>query len=359
MWDSLIVFMQENFDFNVDEDITDKEELAEIEEIINYIKTRKSKDIRFLKEKIAIQKASKTAGWAILVLLLVSFLISLVYSFFTITNNLTLNKIINNSATTTALQVLISVVCFGVLFSIVYKLNGYRISDLVSFKKTNKNLALPTFFFGVAFCAFSNITASIMSSFFSSFGIDYSMPETQLPQGFFGFMLTFLGTAVVPAFVEEFAFRGLILGTLKKYGNGFAIITSSILFGLIHGNFGQIPFAFSVGLFLGYSTVITGSLRVAIGVHFFNNFISVFFNYFLNNISLETENLIYTVFLLLSLVLGILFVKSDGENAKLFKFERKETKTSEIKKYKMFFLRPLIIIVITMCLIEALGLIFV
>lgn len=352
-------FMQDNLDFNADKDITDLQQSEEANQVINYIKTRPLKDYEFFKEKIEIKKAANTAGFAILILLLTSFLISLVYSIFSYVENIKLVNILKNSASTTALQILISISCFGVLFALVYKIAGYKISNLVSFKKTDKNLALPVFFFGVAFCAFSNIAGNVISSVFSSFGIDYSMPQTQLPQGFFGFMLTFLGTAAVPALVEEFAFRGLILGSLKKYSKGFAIIVSAILFGLVHGNFEQIPFAFSMGLFLGYGTIITGSLRVAIGVHFFNNFISVFFSYFLNNISTETENLIYSVFLLFSLLIGILFVKFSGEDNKLFKLTSGETHCEEKLKYKWFLLRPVIIIVMALCLIEAVGLIFV
>ena len=51
---------------------------------------------------------------------------------------------------------------------------------------------------------------------------------------------------------EEILCRGLALRLLQPYGKRFAIVLSALLFGLFHGNVVQIPFAFLVGLVLGY-----------------------------------------------------------------------------------------------------------
>lgn len=58
----------------------------------------------------------------------------------------------------------------------------------------------------------------------------------------------------------------------KRYGVRFAIIFSAILFGIYHGNIVQTPFAFILGLLLGYITVSYG-LKYAIAVHIFNNMV--------------------------------------------------------------------------------------
>lgn len=62
---------------------------------------------------------------------------------------------------------------------------------------------------------------------------------------------------------------------LRKYGNGFAVLSISIVFGLLHGNVIQFVFAFLVGLILGYITVKTDSVVPAILVHALNNGMSV------------------------------------------------------------------------------------
>lgn len=69
---------------------------------------------------------------------------------------------------------------------------------------------------------------------------------------------------------EELLFRGLLLRSLEPYGKKFAIVVSSVLFGLFHGNPVQTPYAFLVGLLLGY--VATEYHVVwAIVLHIMNN----------------------------------------------------------------------------------------
>jgi membrane protease YdiL (CAAX protease family) len=72
--------------------------------------------------------------------------------------------------------------------------------------------------------------------------------------------------------VEEIIFRGLVLRSLEPYGKKFAIFASALLFGLYHGNIIQIPFAFGVGLVLGYVTVEYNMIWAMI-LHMFNNLI--------------------------------------------------------------------------------------
>lgn len=71
---------------------------------------------------------------------------------------------------------------------------------------------------------------------------------------------------------EELLFRGLVLRSMEPYGKKFAIFASALLFGLYHGNVIQIPFAFAVGLVLGYVTV-EYNIGWAIVLHMFNNLI--------------------------------------------------------------------------------------
>ena len=91
--------------------------------------------------------------------------------------------------------------------------------------------------------------------------------------------------ALVPALVEEIAFRGIVLGMLRKHADGLAVILSALLFGLFHGNVIQLPFATCFGLAAGYITLRTGSLIPAILLHFINNASSSLFAYFSPQIS--------------------------------------------------------------------------
>ncbi len=83
-------------------------------------------------------------------------------------------------------------------------------------------------------------------------------------------MLLYMGVAA-PIF-EEILFRGLVLRSLRPYGKRFAILGSAFLFGIFHGNIIQTPFAFAVGLVLGYVTV-EYSMFWAILLHTINNLV--------------------------------------------------------------------------------------
>ena len=82
----------------------------------------------------------------------------------------------------------------------------------------------------------------------------------------------YLYAGLLAPIVEELLFRGLILRTLMPYGKKFAILTSAVLFGIYHGNLVQSPFAFAVGLVLGY-TAVEYSIGWAMVLHMFNNLI--------------------------------------------------------------------------------------
>lgn len=81
--------------------------------------------------------------------------------------------------------------------------------------------------------------------------------------------------AVLPAILEEWAFRGILLKTMLPYGRGGAIVISSILFGLAHLDPPRIIFATAFGLILGICYEYTGSLLISMLIHFINNSISV------------------------------------------------------------------------------------
>ena len=76
-----------------------------------------------------------------------------------------------------------------------------------------------------------------------------------------------VGTSILVPIAEEFLFRGALLKSLSKYGTGFAVTATSLLFGLMHGNMFQTPFAFAGGFVMAYVAVRSGSIWPSIIVH--------------------------------------------------------------------------------------------
>ena len=88
-------------------------------------------------------------------------------------------------------------------------------------------------------------------------------------------VLQLITVCVVPAFCEEFLFRGAFLSNLLPFGRTTAIIASSLLFALMHENPVQILYTFIAGMLLGLIYVKTGSIWNCIILHLFNKFFSV------------------------------------------------------------------------------------
>ena len=82
----------------------------------------------------------------------------------------------------------------------------------------------------------------------------------------------FLYAGILGPIMEELMFRGGVLRSLQPYGRRFAVLMSAFLFGMMHGNLIQIPFAFAVGLLFGYAAV-EYSIWWCIGLHIFNNLV--------------------------------------------------------------------------------------
>lgn len=162
------------------------------------------------------------------------------------------------------------------------------------------------FLVGMGGCAVANIVASFVARFLERFGI--MPPESpnfmdKTPQSL---VLNLFVSALLPALLEEIAFRKCIIGVLQKYGQGIAVFVSALLFGVVHGGIAQSVFAFIVGLVVGYITVKTGNIRIAVAVHFANNGLAVLAEYIALGIESEVSGALYTMIVLACAVGGFI-----------------------------------------------------
>ncbi len=90
--------------------------------------------------------------------------------------------------------------------------------------------------------------------------------------------------ALVPAICEETLFRGFILSAFrdkKTFGQKnekhvmFAIVGSGILFGIMHLDFIRIIPTSILGMVMAYNVYKSKSIFTSVGIHFFNNLLSV------------------------------------------------------------------------------------
>lgn len=124
--------------------------------------------------------------------------------------------------------------------------------------------------------ASGNIT-NLIKLLFNKIGIGFISYSPDIPHDFWGLVLLFVSSAIVPAIVEEILFRKVILEKLIPYGKAFAVVLTALLFSLMHTNISQFLYAFVGGLFLSAVAVKYGSVIPAIILHFSNNCLSLIY----------------------------------------------------------------------------------
>ncbi len=225
------------------------------------------------------------------------------------------------------------------------------------FEKIKASLLTKIVIIGLSVALVSNYASDMLSDVFSVFGIDNSIDFSYNVDSPLSILLYFVTVALVPALVEEFAFRGIILGTLRKYSDTLAIVVSAGLFGLMHGNFVQIPFAFCVGLVLGFVVVKTNSLLPSILIHFFNNALSVFFDILYTN-KVMNENVIDYLDCFVTAVIALFaiffFVKLIRKNKEILTIEKKDEEMPFKETVKTVCSSPCMIVFACISVLEAL-----
>lgn len=187
----------------------------------------------------------------------------------------------------TAEYVLTIVVQIGLMFStavfglsLLQKTSPKQVFKFYGFKKINWRAILISIAIGVLVYFLNIFITTFINAFISLFGYKFSSGSSSAgTYTVWMFLLNILMTAILPAFCEETAHRGLLLKGLSPMGQKVAIIISSLLFGLLHLNIEQFFYATLIGLLLGYISSITENIWPAIIIHFMNNAISVFMGF--------------------------------------------------------------------------------
>lgn len=181
-------------------------------------------------------------------------------------------------------------------------------------------------------------------------------------------LILFIHTAILAPLFEEFWFRGLVLQSLRPYGNGFAIFVSSILFGLTHANLSQFFYATTIGIVLGYVAVQTESVITTTVMHAMFNGIAGITSLFMVNpdvaeyiIALNSgidaaKPPVVTVFIVWILaVLMLAFVGFIMAIVKLvhisrYRVPKMQTEMSSKQRWGIFISRPAVVIMLLMAL---------
>lgn len=249
-----------------------------------------------------------------------------------------------------AIGTLMSVFCIFLPFFLAsFLLKGERQKCLNFGKPYDSRLMLLAVPIGMMVCMIGNFATSFISTLFeSATGIVFESPDSPTPTSPLGIFCFTLQVAVIPALIEEYAIRGIVMMPARKYGDWFAILSSAAIFGIMHGNLVQAPFAFIVGIGIGYLVIVTGSMWTGVMIHFCNNFFSVFISVLYEFLPEATINNIYYIFLVLFYAAGIVcsvrFVIRAKCRKVSLKFKRPQTLLTKGQRTAAYFINiPMIL----------------
>lgn len=275
-----------------------------------------------VKQRKSLRKTSNRVGGGMLLFIVFTTVIAMILMAMTVTSG---SSSLNLSTVMLyVINAIASLVGEFIAAAIIMAMCKTNINKAVKIKSVSIGDAVKYTLAAMGFAYVFNLLLSFMNINLSMFGFENKASDYGSTSGTAENIIYFIAIAVVPPIIEEFLFRGAILGSLRKHGDALAIVVSAVMFGFAHSNFIQTPVTFLTGLVLAYLTVKTNSLIPAIIIHFVNNSSSVAFSLLSQ---LKLDEMIYSVidfsialvFVLSGLICTAMLIKKFGN--KLFEFD--------------------------------------
>lgn len=282
-------------------------------------------------QKKGIRKISNRAGLFFLLLIFIQLLWALMLN--------QLNESYFN-INTDVIKIFVTLFSFIFPYFIMIKSMKKKVIDVIPIKP-RKNHLFSYVIIGLLVTHISNFITIFVVNFLKDHNIVSKTPESifKYDNTPIGIILFLINLAIVPAITEEFVFRGVILGSLRKFGNGFAIFASALMFSLMHGNIEQITIAFLIGLYLGFCVVKTNSIIPAVLIHFFNNLSSALLFMFKDMENIEFYSNAFFVFVVILSSFFLLNIFKDFKKG-YHKTKKTEMNLSLGSKMLTFILTP-------------------
>ena len=149
------------------------------------------------------------------------------------------------------------------IYCIIKKENPFKVIRLKKIKFSTALLAV-----GIAVFSYPVVVLlNMVSMIFVENAMIKVMPDVLA----MGLIPGLLLMAFLPAMVEETIFRGMVYNTYSKRRPIIGILLSALLFGLMHMNFNQLPYALYLGIIMALVMEACDSIVAPMIVHFTMN----------------------------------------------------------------------------------------
>ncbi len=313
---------------------------------------------RYIREKHLIKKTANSIGLTVLLYVLFSsFLSDIVYK---------AAEIILPSLAFSG-KLYVSEVSIEVINAIVYLFSllvplfihiaivGIPVEKALPFSSLKSDMAKGGVFIGLAMITVATYSTGWFYNVLRTFGIEATQPELYSPETPAGRIAYFISVVILPAFVEEMLLRGAVMQSLRPFGDTFALILSSVLFGMLHMNFVQMPYAFIMALCIGYFVMRSGSLWVGVIIHLINNGTATLLEFYTEDIGLAPSSAIDMVFDIIFIIMGFIALLVLVKNHKdLFRLDGYRGALSVSERVKCFSVSPVFVVAAVVMLIKSL-----
>lgn len=221
----------------------------------------------------------------------------------------------------------------------------------VPFSKINKSDTILMTMMALGVSVVGVFSSEILTRFLGIFGI-IPISTGNLFDGGVRTVAMIIQSCILAPIVEEIAIRGVVMQSLRRFGDRFALITSSIIFAAIHLNLVKLPSTFAMGLVIGYFVLRTNSLRTGIFIHAVNNILAITVALITDNMPLRhaeiLTNCVFTIYLICGIV-ALLKISKKYKN--IFYLNETKSATSNRTKFCWFvFTTPMFFAYLIVCI---------
>lgn len=111
------------------------------------------------------------------------------------------------------------------------------------------------------------LLSNIITFILKQFGLEGKTADLSATTSLPANLLLYFYACLLGPVLEELLYRGVLLQSMRKYNERFAIFLSAVIFGLMHQNYQQFILGFLIGIPLAVVTIKYGSLLPAILTH--------------------------------------------------------------------------------------------
>ena len=254
-------------------------------------------------------------------------------------------------------QLLLRLICLALPFWAYQAMVGIPTHAAYPFRKPHSQLVGCGMCMALGAGVLGNVLSGVISReliFFGARPYDSQSYPAMQPTSL---VLYLVGFGLLLPVLEELIFRGLVLGSLRPYGDWFALLTSSVLFGVVQLNPVEFPKAFLLGLVLGYFTLISGSLwtgvilRVGVGV---SQFCLIVLEQVMGYRAFPLGGYGWQIALLLCGLIGFLYyIRKAHQTA--FSLKPGKTHLAEREKNTAFYTAPAMFLALVFCVAVMVG----